>query len=378
MKRVAMITATRAEYGLFRPILRAMARESGLEPMLIVTGTHLSGEFGSTVSDIEADGFRIHAKLDLLNQDDTGAGMARYIGHLTAELAGLFEKSKPDILLLLGDRGEMLAGAITASCMNIAILHLHGGESSGSVDDAFRKSITKLAHMHLPASEAGRANIIALGEDPRRIHVVGAPGLDDIKQEIAPPEEILRRMGFDTSKPLVLLVQHPVTTEAGSAGGQMEATLSAVSELGLQTFVVYPNADPGGRKMIEIIESFIKKQDFIKGKKSLPRNDYLSLMNAASVMVGNSSSGIIEAPSVGLPVVNIGTRQLGRERAANVIDVPPETKAIKNAIDKALNDAKFRKKAKECTNPYGDGNTAGRIIKILKKMEADADFLQKR
>jgi GDP/UDP-N,N'-diacetylbacillosamine 2-epimerase (hydrolysing) len=366
MKQIAIITATRAEYGLFKPIILAIEKEPELECQLIVTGTHLSSEFGRTIAEIEASGINIHARLDVLNEEDTGAGMARYIGRLTAELANVFEKAKPDILLLLGDRGEMLAGAITASCMNIAILHLHGGESSGSVDDAFRKSITKMAHLHLAASKKSKANIIALGEDPARIHVVGAPGLDNIKD------------GFDNMKPISLFVQHPVTTEVESAGNQIEASLSAVAEFGIQTFVVYPNADPGGRKMIKIIESYIQKHGFIKGQKSLPRQDYLSLMNAASVMIGNSSSGIIEAPSFGLPVVNIGTRQHGRERAANVIDVPPEKEAIRNAIDLALNDAKFIKRARNCQNPYGDGNATPRIIKILKELEVDEEFLQKR
>jgi UDP-hydrolysing UDP-N-acetyl-D-glucosamine 2-epimerase len=230
-RKIAVLTGTRAEYGILRPILRRINTHPKLELYLIVTGMHLSDEFGYTIKQIENDGFKIYAKLDTLNKEDTGAGMARYIGKTTAKLAKVFEHLQPDILLLLGDRGEMLAGAIAATCMNILIAHIHGGETSGSVDEAFRHAISKLAHIHFVATEECKRKLIALGEDPSRIFVVGAPGLDDIFENLLPPEEIAKKYGLDLSKPIVLLIQHPVVTEVEEAPSQIRETLNAIVEL---------------------------------------------------------------------------------------------------------------------------------------------------
>ncbi len=379
MRKVCIITGTRAEYGLFKPILTAIKGDPDLEYQLIVTGMHLSEEFGNTVQAIKDDGFEIHSELEVLNKEDSGAGMASYIGKLTAELSGTLNDSIPDILLLLGDRGEQLGGAITGVCMNIPVLHLHGGETTGSVDDLFRNAITKLAHLHLPASENSKKALLDMGEDPDRIYVVGAPGLDEITNDLPSSEELARSIGIDLSKPLCLFIQHPVTTEMEKAGEQIRASLEAIVDTGIQTILIYPNADPGGRIMIQVIKEFKRDYpDLIQTRKSLSRKKYLGLMNVTSVMVGNSSSGIIEAPAFKLPVINIGTRQLGREKAANVIDVVNEKEAIEMAIDKALNDSQFRSILEGVVSPYGDGHATDRTIKIIKEMEYDADFLQKR
>lgn len=376
-RKIAVLTGTRAEYGILRPILKRINDHPNLELYLIVTGMHLSDEFGYTVKEIESDGFNIYARLDTLNRDDTGAGMAKYIGDTTIKLAEVFERLHPDILILLGDRGEMLAGAIAAACMNILIAHIHGGESSGSVDEGFRHAISKLAHLHFVATDESKQRLLLLGEDPNRIFVVGAPGLDDIYEDLLPPEEIAKKYGLDLSKPIVLLVQHPVVTEVEEAPYQIRETLEAIADLKLQTITIYPNADAGGRRMIKVIKEYEKKYSFIKAYKNLPRREYLSLMSIATVMVGNSSSGIIEAPSFGLPVVNIGTRQKGRLRAGNVIDVGYNKEEIKNAILKAIYDENFRKKVKSIKNPWGDGKASERIVNILANIKIDKKLLQK-
>ena len=377
-KKIAIVTATRAEYGLFKPILKAIEKDNDLEYYLIITGLHLSQEFGYTINEIIEDGLCISARIDVLHKEDTGFGMAKYIGELIIELSKEFDKSNPDILLLLGDRGEMLAAAIAAVSMNIAVAHLHGGELSGSIDDLFRHAITKLAHIHLLATETTKNRIIRIGEDPKRIFVVGAPGLDDIDEGLLTPNNISEKYNLDLSRPIILFVQHAVTTETDDSKYQIKETLDAITEMNYQTVIIYPNADPGGRRMINVIEEYAKAHNFIKTYKSLPRRDYLSIMNVASVMVGNSSSGIIESPSFKLPVVNVGTRQKGRERADNVIDVDYNRKKIKTAIENAIYNEEFKKKLKGCRNPYGDGKAAPRILKILKEIKVDSSLLQKR
>jgi len=376
-RKIAVLTGTRAEYGILRPILKRINSHSKLDLYLIVTGMHLSDEFGYTVKEIEKDEFKIYAKLDTLNKEDTGAGMAKYIGNTIVKLAEIFENLKPDMLLLVGDRGEMLAGAMAATCMNILIAHVHGGETSGSIDEGFRHAISKLAHLHFVATAESRQKLILLGEDSSRIFVVGAPGLDDIFENLIPPEEIAKKYSLDLSKPIILLVQHPVVTEVEEAPNQIRETLEAIVELKFQTIVIYPNADAGGRKMIEVIREFENKYPLIKAYKNLPRRDYLSLMNVATVMVGNSSSGIIEAPSFSLPVVNIGTRQKDRLRAGNVIDVSYNKEEIKNVILKAIYDTSFRTKVKNIKNPWGNGKASERIVNILANLEIDKKLLQK-
>lgn len=376
-RKIAVLTGTRAEYGILRPILKRINAHPKLDLYLIVTGMHLSNEFGCTIKEIEKDGFKIYANIDTLSKEDSGAAMSKYIGTTIVKLSEVLYYLKPDILLLLGDRGEMLAGAIVATCMNVLIAHVHGGESSGSVDEGFRHAISKLAHLHFGATEESKQKLILLGEDPSRIFVVGAPGLDDIFESLIPPEAIAKIYNLDLAKPIVLLVQHPVVTEVEEAPNQIRETLRMIVELKLQTIVIYPNADAGGRRMIKVIKEYEERYPFIKAYKSLPRRDYLSLMSVATVMVGNSSSGIIEAPSFGLPVVNIGTRQKGRLRAENVIDVGYHKEEIKNAVLRAINDEDFRKKVKNIKNPWGDGKASERLVYILANIKIDKNLLQK-
>jgi len=316
--------------------------------------------------------------VEMLHKKDTGAAMAKSIGKCVHKMAGTLERRRPDILLLLGDRAEMLAGATAASYMGIAIAHLHGGEVSGGVDEPVRHAISKLAHVHFPATENSAKRLIKMGEDPLRIFIVGAPSLDTILNEKLPKQsKLAKKYGLDLSKPILLVLQHSIVTEADDAAAQIKETLNAIVGLKQQTILIYPNADAGGRRMIRVIKKY-EKYPFLKSFRSIPYTDYLGLMRMASVLIGNSSSGIIEAPSFHLPVVNIGTRQKGRERSTNVIDVGYDRREIVKAVKKALHDGKFRAKVNKCKNPYGDGNASQRIVKVLSKIEITPKLLQKR
>jgi len=378
MRKIAVMTGTRAEYGIFKSVLKAIEANPKLNLSLIVIGMHLSVEFGYTVKEILQDGFEIDAKINVLHREDTAAAMAKSIGESMMKTADALAKINPDFLLVLGDRSEMLVGAVSATYMGIPIAHIHGGDISGNVDEPVRHAITKLAHIHFAATKDSADRIIKMGEEPWRVHVVGAPGLDLILNErIREPKETAKKYGLDLSEPVLLVVQHSVITEANEAPNQIRKTLEAIKELGYQTLLIYPNADAGGRRMIEVIKKY-EHYPFIKTFRSIPHKEFLSFMKLAGVMVGNSSSGIIEAPSFGLPVVNVGTRQMGRQRAENVIDVNYGKEEIKKAIQRALYDQEFREKVKQGKNFYGDGKAAIRIAKVLSEIKIDKRLLEKR
>jgi len=376
-RRILYITGTRADYGLMVPVLKAIQSHEKLALSLIVTGMHLSEEFGETVREIEGDNLKIDAKVPMLSQEDTGAAMASGVGKCLLGISMAMERIRPTFLLLLGDRGEMLAGAISATYMNIPIAHIHGGEVSGSADNPVRHAITKLAHIHFPATKSSAHRIEEMGEASFRIFLVGSPSLDSIANERGTSIDLLaKKYSLDFDKPLILVIQHPVTTEADSAANQIRVTLKAIVELQHQTIIVYPNADAGGRRMIRMIEQY-RRYPFMRILESIPRQDFLALMRSASVMVGNSSSGLIEAPSFKLPVVNIGTRQKGRERAGNVIDVGYDRSQIKATIERCLCDQDFLEITKKCSNPYGDGKAGHRIADVLANIEMTPGLLRK-
>lgn len=380
MKKIAVVTGTRAEYGILYPVLRAIEAHPKLKLSLVVTGMHLSHEFGYTVQEIERDGFDIEARVDMLLSSDTLGAMAKSVGIGIIGMAQTWEQLKPNMILVLGDRVEPLAAAVASAYMNIPVAHVLGGDAAigSNIDDSNRYATTKFAHIHFAAIAKHAERIIKLGEDSWRVHTVGSPALDVILNEPLPPAEALAmQLELNLSQPLILVVQHSVTTQVDEAPKQMRETLEAIVEVGYSTVLIYPSSDAGGRRMIEVIKEF-ESYPLIRTFKSLPRKEYLSLMKAASVMVGNSSSGIIEAPSFGLPVVNIGIRQEGRERGKNVIDVRHNKQEIKKAIEKALTDEEFLKEVKKCANPYGDGKTGPRIAEILSKVEITPQLLQKK
>jgi len=376
-RKIAVITGTRADYGIFYYVLKEIEKNDALELKLIVCGMHLCPEFGMTINEIEKDGFPISDKFETILAADTGSAMAKSIGLSIISMAQSFERINPDIVLILGDRGEMMAAATAAIHMNIPVAHIHGGEVTGTVDESIRHAVTKLSHIHFPANEDSKQRILKLGEIEKNVHVVGAPGLDFIKRtKYLSRSEMLEKFDLKDDK-IFLLTQHPVTTERDMVEWQIRETLDAVVELGYQTIVSYPNSDNGGREIIKVIEEYRSKYPFLKVFKNLTQVEYLSFLEIADVMIGNSSSGIIEAPSFKLPVVNIGSRQGTRLRACNIIDVPQGKETVKAGIEKALYDEDFKKKLESCTNPYGDGNASSKIAKILSEIKIDRELIQK-
>lgn len=377
MRKILYISGTRADYGLMRRTLFCIKRHPKLKIKVVVTGMHLMTEFGKTINEIRKDKFKIH-ELKVVYKYDSKASMVNFIGELILKLAKTIEKINPDMILVLGDRAEMLAAAIVGVYLTIPVVHIQGGDVTSTVDEVTRHAITKLANIHLTATKKSAQKIIKMGEEAWRVHIVGAPALDSILHEkLLFSQQIKKKFSLNLEKPILLVIQHPVTTQIGKAAIQMKNTMEAIRNLQLQTVLIYPNADAGGRAIIKVIEQY-RQYYFIKLYRSLPHTTYLSLLKISTVMIGNSSSGIVEAPSFCLPAVNIGVRQQGRERANNVIDVEPQTKAIIMAVKKALYDKNFRRKVKRCKNPYGDGKSSERIAKILSKVKINEKLLQKR
>ncbi|MGB9927143.1 MAG: UDP-N-acetylglucosamine 2-epimerase [Methanosarcina sp.] len=377
MRKILYISGTRADYGLMQSTLQSVRNNSKLTLEILATGMHLMEEFGSTIKEINKDGF-IHHTIEARYERDDRSSMVEFIGLLLQALPTKIKEINPDIILLLGDRGEMLAGAITGVYLGIPVAHIHGGEVSSTVDDFTRHAITKFAHIHFPATKLSAQRILKMGELQEFIFITGAPGLDSILHEkLIEPEDIAHKYGLDISQPIIIVIQHPVSIEVEHAQDQMKETLEAIVDLKFQTLVLYPNSDAGGRKIIDVIKSYESNSN-IYTYKNIPRKEYLSLLNIASVLVGNSSSGIIESSSFKLPVVNIGTRQAGRERADNVIDADYERGDIKGKILKCLYDQDFKEKVKSCHNPYGDGKAGEKIATILSSIDITEKLLQKR
>lgn len=378
-RRVLVLTGTRAEYGLLRSSIEAIQEHDNLALSVVATGMHLSPDHGMTVDEIRDDGFTVDREVLMQLDGDSGTAMAKSLGIGTAGLAEAFESLEPDVVLLLGDRDEALAGALAASHMNVPVAHIHGGDAmrGAVIDDSIRHAITKFAHLHFPASERSADRIRKLGEEEWRITVAGAPGLDDVLAgAYEDPETVLHRYDLDSDRLLFLVVQHPLTTQPERAGQQMRETLDAAGAFDAQTVLIYPNADAGGDRMIDEIESRSFDDD-VRTFRSLPRREYLSLMAAADVMVGNSSSGIIEAPSFDLPVVDIGPRQEGRERGDNTVSVPHETTAIRDAIATCLDDSSGAE-ADDIENPYDYGGAGRSICQRLATVELDQSVLRKQ
>lgn len=377
MKRIAVVTGSRAEYGILYPLMKKIKSCPKFKLLTLVVGMHFSSEFGNTINEIRKDGFSIDGKVCSINTEDTNADMARYLGKVIIKAVDVLDEIKPDCIILLGDRVDILAMAMAASYMNVVIAHISGGDITGSgLDEPARHAITKFAHLHFAATKKSAQRIIKMGEEPWRVFVA-APELDSIlDKKLFNKEEISKRYNLDLSKPILLVVQHAVTTESHRAKGQIRETLEAIRELKYQTILIYPNADAGGRSMIKVIKKY-ERYPFIKAYKTLPHKEYLGLMNIVSVIVGNSSSGIVEAPSFRLPAVNIGTRQEGRERAKNVIDAGYNKEETKCAIKKALYDNKFKEKVNKCKSPYEHGKTSEMIVSILKRIRINKKLLQK-
>jgi UDP-hydrolysing UDP-N-acetyl-D-glucosamine 2-epimerase len=378
MKTVGVVTVARSDYGIYQPVLRALQAHPALEPHLLVSGMHLSPEFGLTVQEVEADEFPIRERVEMLLSSDSPEGIAKAIGLGTIGFAQAYGRGRPDLLLVLGDRFEMYAATLAALPFRIPVAHLHGGElTQGATDDALRHSITKLSHLHFVATEEYARRVRQMGEEAWRVLVSGAPGLDGIEAAACPPEELASRFGLDVSRPPLLVTYHPVSLEHERTAGQVKQLLSALEGSGPPMVFTAPNADVAGRTVAGMIRDFVAEHAQARFVPNLGRRGYFGLMRCAAAMVGNSSSGIIEAASFRLPVVNVGTRQQGRVRGANVIDVGYEAEAIAGAIARAVS-PEFRATLAGLQNPYGDGRAGERIASRLAEVPLDARLVVKR
>ena len=372
MRKVCYVTGTRADFGLMQNTLEAIHAHPQLSLGLLVTGMHLLPSYGETWREIADSGLSIDAKVPVSLTGNSGAEMALALGEQVVGFTQALQRVKPDIVMLLGDRGEMLAGAIAALHLNIPIVHIHGGELSGTVDESIRHAISKLSHYHFTATEKSRERLIRMGEKPEHIFVTGAPGLDAIYQiELLERAPLFADYGLNQEQPLLLILFHPVVQQANEAAEQTRALLEAALESGMQSLVIMPNADAGGEVIAQVIREYDSKQQ-INTVVHVPRREFLSLMAHAEVMAGNSSSGIIEAASLNTPVVNIGDRQRCRERNSNVIDVMPVKSEIVTALTKAR-----QMKGQRWRNVYGEGGASERIVEYLNTLSLNPEILEK-
>lgn len=368
LRRVVYVTGTRADYGLMRRTLQEIAAHPGLDLSLFVTGMHLLPQYGETVREIAADGFATSARHPVQLSGDDGAEMAVAVGEILTGFTRTFRTAPPDLVLLLGDRGEMLAGAIGALHLGAATVHVHGGERSGTVDEPVRHAISKLSHYHLTATEQAAQRLARMGEDSWRIRTVGAPGLDDLAARDAMDRKALARdIGLDPARPIAVVMFHPVVQDGPDGGRQMQVLLDALLAADVQMIVLAPNADAGGSAIAAVADAVARANPVtVRQIAHLPRPRYLAWLAAADLLIGNSSSGIIESASLGIPCINLGDRQQARERNANVADVAviaPE--AVAAAIAAALSQGR-----QDGPNIWGDGQTAPRIAQFI----ADADL----
>jgi UDP-N-acetylglucosamine 2-epimerase (non-hydrolysing)/GDP/UDP-N,N'-diacetylbacillosamine 2-epimerase (hydrolysing) len=379
MKRtIAVVTSSRADYSHLYWPLHDLARHEEVDLKLIVLGAHLSPQFGETVKEIEKDGFPIAARLECLLSSDTDVGMAKTLGVAVLSLADLLGQMRPDLLLLIADRYEMLAPATVALTLRIPIAHIEGGEiSEGAIDDAVRNALTKMSHIHFTSTEGARARVIAMGEERWRVHRAGAPSLDHLRRSrLLGSHELERQLELDLRRPTVVVAYHPVTIVRDTTQ-EADSLFAALREVDAQILFCYPNADAGSHALLERTRAFLSTRSDARVFVNLDSVTYWSLIRQVALLIGNSSSGIMEAASFALPVVNVGFRQKGRERARNVLDAEPETKAILARIGQAMSLA-FRESLAGMTNPYGNGNASEKIVQVLTTVPLSEELLVKR
>jgi UDP-hydrolysing UDP-N-acetyl-D-glucosamine 2-epimerase len=381
-RRIAVVTTSRADYSHLYWPLRLLSEDPGVDLRLVVMASHLSPEFGATIREIEKDGFPIAARIECLLSSDSDLGMAKSIGVAVLSLADALGAMRPDLLLLIADRYEMLAPAAVALSLRIPLAHIEGGEiSEGAIDDAVRNALTKMSHIHFTSTEGARARVIAMGEEPWRVHRAGAPSLDHLRRSrLLSREEIESRCGLDLRTPAILVAYHPVTLERDTTveADALFAALESLARQGdSQLIFCYPNADAGSRMLVERTRGFLARHPSGKLFVNLDAVTYWSLLRYVEIVIGNSSSGIMETASFALPTVNIGFRQKGRERARNVLDAAPEAHSILARITEARTRA-FRESLRGMSNPYGEGHAAERILEVLTTVPLGSELLIKR
>jgi UDP-hydrolysing UDP-N-acetyl-D-glucosamine 2-epimerase len=381
-RRIAVVTSSRADYSHLYWPLKLLSEHPEVELRLIVMASHLAPEFGATVREIEKDGFPIAARVESLLSSDTDIGMAKSIGIAILSLADVLGAMRPDLLLLIADRYEMLAPASAALALRIPIAHIEGGEiSEGAIDDAVRNALTKMSHIHFTSTEAARARVISMGEEPWRVHRAGAPSLDHLRRSrLLSRAEVEARCGLSLRTPAIVVAYHPVTLEHDTTieADALFTALDRIAEQGsAQLLFCYPNADAGSRTLVERTRDFLARHANARLYINLDSIAYWSLLREADAMIGNSSSGIMEAASFALPTVNVGLRQKGRERARNVLDAEPDAAAIVARVAEARSTA-FRASLSGMENPYGDGHAAERIVGVLTTAPLGPQLLIKR
>lgn len=371
-RSVIYITGTRADFGLMHSTLTQIDKSCNLSLSLIVTGMHLSNKYGYTIEEIKSSGIEIIGQVPVDLEPETGKTMSLALSVMISGFTKILNEANPDIVIVLGDRGEMLAGAISCLHLGIPVAHIHGGERSGTIDESIRHAISKLSHIHLTSTLESKNRLISLGEIPANIHVTGAPGIDGIKEQATlSRSEIIFKFSLISERPICLLLFHPVVQESSSAGIQIKIILEALFRKSeLQIIGILPNSDAGSEPIRQ--EMNAAKHSKLQTFSNLSRTEFLSLMKEADFMIGNSSSGIIEAGSFGTPVINIGNRQKLRQRNVNVVDVSLDSDAIYEEIEKVLIKRKHPVK-----NIYGDGNTGKRIVRVLETTPLNEELLNK-
>ncbi|MDH5888510.1 UDP-N-acetylglucosamine 2-epimerase [Vibrio splendidus] len=372
IQKVAVFTGTRAEYGLLYWLLKDIQSDPDLTLQLLVSGMHLSPEFGETYQQIEKDGFKIDEKIEILLSSDSAVGTAKSMGLGVLGFSDSLARLQPDVLVILGDRFEALAAAQTAMILRIPIVHLHGGEiTEGAYDDAIRHAITKLSYLHGTSTDEYRQRVIQLGEAPERVRNVGAIGLDHLKRaDFMSLGELGESLNFSLTKPFFLVTYHPVTLGNEAPEEAFQALLDALNCFPEhQVILTYPNADDGGRRIIPMLEAYAASQpDRVLAIPSLGQVRYLSAVKYAAAVIGNSSSGIIEVPAFDVPTVNIGSRQKGRLAAKSVLHCEANRAGIERAI-RSANEREYKDTAEEIENPYGQGNTSEKVIEMIKTLD---------
>lgn len=372
-RRVCYVSGTRADFGLMRSTLTALVAEPGMELSVIATGMHLDPAYGHTVNEIEAAALRLAATVPASGGEPSGATMARDIGLMIGGFVDALERECPDLVLLLGDRGEMLAGAIAASHLGIPVAHIAGGDRSGTIDEPVRHAISKLSHIHLVSTDQSGDRLVRMGERADMVHVLGTPSLDDmlaVPVKDAPGTKA--QLGLEAGEPYLLLVFHPVLQDAAMAGVDCATIVEGLRDYSGQIVALAPNSDAGSKAVLTTLEKATVDDARFALKTHLPRDLYLSALAHSDMLVGNSSSGIVEAASFGVPVVNIGPRQMLRERNANILDTSFDREEIRAAVAKSLSIGRY-----PIANIYGDGRSGARIVQLLRDIELAPDLLRK-
>ncbi|MFX0135247.1 MAG: UDP-N-acetylglucosamine 2-epimerase [Candidatus Hodarchaeota archaeon] len=383
-RKISIVSGSRAEYGYLKPLIEKIENDKELGLLLYIAGMHLVKEYGYTIDEIRRDGFDISDTIDMeIKKENSPKDLANSIGIGIIQFSRLFLKDKPEIIIVFGDRIEPLAATIAASVMNIPVAHIGGGDTAmADIDNNIRHAITKFSHLHFTASQKSMERVLKLGEESWRVFNVGALSLDTLlKQELLTKEQLKKKYNI-FNQPYILISFHPSSIEWRDSKKQIENVMDAACKIANQKdfgiILIYPNAYPGGFQILKVIKQYAETNQNILLFENFPHIDYGSLMYNSIIFVGNSSSGIIEAPSLGVPYVCVGNRQFGRERANNVIDVDYDKEEILIGINNALSNKEFLEKVKKCESPYGNGTASEKILKILKNIEINDKLIKKK